>query len=317
VLSGCGSAGTPSGSIGATRLTSVTVAMGYFANVQFAPFYVAVEKGYYRAVGLDVHFHYGIEPEALRLASAGKVDFVNSGGDEVLAAGARGLHVRYVLTQYSRFPTAIFSLRRSHIRGPLDLSGHSVGVPGTYGATYVGLLALLQRTHVRGVRVQSIGFTQVDAVAHRKVDAAVGYAMNEPVALRQQGYSVNEIDVYHKANIAGAGIAASDQEIAKHPAVVRAFVRATVRGMADTLRDPEGALRASEEQVKEIKVQARIARATLHRCLNFWQPERGHPLGWVDPRIWDRTAQLLFEFGQIPRRVSPTPFYTNRFVLRG
>lgn len=295
---------------------SITVGMGYFANVQFAPFYVAQAKGYYRRAGLDVHFRYGIEPDLLKLADLGKVDFVNSGGDEVLTAGARGLHVRYVLTQYSRFPAALFSLRKTGIRRVGDVRGHSIGVPFKFGASYVGLAALLQRSGIplSRVRVRSIGFTQVESVAHGKVDAAVGYAMNEPVELRHQGYGVQEFDIFQWANIAGAGIATGDGEIARRPNVVRAFVRSTVQGMAETLRNPDEAFRISEAQVPEIKAQPSVQRDVLSRCLDFWRAEPGHALGWMNPQVWSETGRLLYRFKQIPHPVSPSPFYTNRFV---
>lgn len=297
-------------------LRSITVAMGYVANVQFAPFYVAQQRGYYRRAGLDVHFQYGIEPDLLRLASAGKVDFVNSGGDEVLAAGAQGLHVRYVLTQYSLFPTALFSLRGTGIRTVAELRGRSIGLPYRFGASYIGLLALLQAAGipVSRVKIESIGFQQVPTVAHHKVDAAVGYAMNEPIELRQQGYRVSEIDVYHWANLAGAGIATSDAEIAAHPAMVRAFVQATIQGLRDTLRDPSAAWAASIRAVPGLAAQAHAQRAVLQRALDFWHAEPGHPLGWMDPQVWSRTARALYQFKQIPRPVSPAAFYTNQFV---
>jgi len=294
----------------------VTVAMGYFANVQFTPYYVAEARGYYRQEGLNVTFRYGISPDLLKLASLGKLDFVNAGGDEVLTAGANGLRVKYIMTQYSRFPAAVFSLQSTGIRDAAELRGHSIGVPFTFGVNYVGLLALLRRAHVppSSVSIKSINFTQVEAIAHRKVDAAVGYAMNEPVQLRQQGYRVREIDIFRSANIAGAGIAAGDGEIARDPAAVRGFVRATLRGMAYTLRDPDSAFRIAEGAVPEIKVQARVQRAVLQRCIDFWRPEPGHALGWVDPAVWKSTAPLLYRFKQIPRPVSPALYYTNQFV---
>lgn len=303
----------------APKLTSVTVAMGYIPNVQFAPFYVAIAKGYYRRLGLDVHLQYGIEPNLLSLASAGKVDFVNSGGDEVLTAGAHGSHVTYVLTQYSRFPAALFSLQKAGIRRLRDLRGKTIGIPGAFGASYVGLLALLQTAAIplSSVSLEYINFTQVPSVAHHKVDAAVGYANNEPIKLRQEGYRVQEFDIYHWVNLAGAGIAAGNTLIARHRALVQAFVRATVQGMRDTLRNPNEAFRISEQAVPEIKVQQRENRAVLTRSLDFWRPEKGHPLGWVHPQIWTRTAQLLYRFKQIPHPVSASRFYTNRFVPRG
>lgn len=317
-LAGCGSAAASARQHARPHHApqNLTVGMGYIPSVQFAPFYVAQAHGYYHRAGLNVHFQYAIEPDLLRLASEGKVDLVNAGGDEVLAAGAQGLHVTYVMTEYSRFPSALFSLKSSGIRTPAQLRGHSIGIPGAYGASYVGLLALLRHARVprSAVRIMSIGFTQVTSVANHKVDAAVGYATNEPVEIRHEGYQINELDVYKYANIAGAGMAAGNSEIAKHPAAVRAFVRATLHGLADTLRDPQAAFAITLRAVPQLAAQRSVQRAVLQRSLSFWQPEAGHPLGWVDPAVWTTTARLLYQFKQIPHAVQSTPYYTNRFI---
>jgi NitT/TauT family transport system substrate-binding protein len=102
--------------------------------------------------------------------------------------------------------------------------------------------------------------------------------------------------------------------MANHPDIVRAFVRATIRGMADTLRKPQEAYALTVRTVPGLAATSRAQRATLRRALDFWRPEAGHPLGWIDPRIWTTTAQLLYRFKQIPHPVAATAFYTNRFV---
>jgi NitT/TauT family transport system substrate-binding protein len=300
-----------------SQLQKITVAMTYFPNVQFAPYYVAVSRGYYRKAGLAVQFEYGTSPDFLKLTARGSIDFVNVGGDEVLSAGARGYRLRYVMTQYSRFPAALFSLRSEGIRTVTGLRGHSIGVPLLFGANYVGLLALLDRNRVSHseVSIKAIGFTQVPSVAHHQIDAAVGYAMNEPVQLREEGYAVQEFDVYHWANIAGAGLATSDSLIARRPGVVRSFVQATLRGLADTLRDPSSAYAISARAVK-ITLNDRVNRAVLQRCLPFWQAEPGHVLGWIDPSIWQHTALWLRRYAQISRPIQASQFFTNRFVAR-
>jgi NitT/TauT family transport system substrate-binding protein len=289
--------------------------MTYFANVQFAPFYVAQSRGYYRRAGLNVQFRYGISPDFLKLTSSGDVDFVNAGGDEVLSAVAKGYHLRYVMTQYARFPAALFALHRTGIRRISDLRGHSIGIPLPFGANYVGLLALLHSAGLseRSVSIRTIGFTQPASVAHHQVDAAVGYAMNEPLYLREQGYAVDEFDVYHWANIAGAGLATNDRMIARHPSIVRAFVQATLAGLSDTLRDPNQAYRISARAIK-ISLDDRVQRAVLQRALAFWRAEPHRHLGWVDPSIWKQTASLLYQYKQIARPLNAGSYFTNAFV---
>lgn len=313
-LAGCG-ASTQAAKHAAQPVT-VTVAMGYIPDVQFAPYYVALARGYYRQAGLKVRLKYGIEPDLLTLAQEGKVDLVVSGGDEVLAAGAHGVKVRYVMTQYSRFPSALFALRSSGIHHIAQLRGKTIGIPGAYGASYAGLLALLHAAHLSTsqVTIHTIGYTQVAAVATHKVDAAVGYATNEPIELRHEGYQVTEFDIARWANIAGAGLAAGDGVLAHHPAMVRAFVRATLHGLRDTIAHSHQAYAITARTIKLPPSDAAVQRAVLARSIDFWRAEPGHSLGWVDPAIWRHSVSLLYRFGQLPRRVAPSSFYTNRFI---
>ncbi|HZT95248.1 MAG TPA: ABC transporter substrate-binding protein [Chloroflexota bacterium] len=313
LLAGCG--GQAASDSHKTRpLKTVSVAMGFTQNVQFAPFYAAQKLGYYRAAGLRTQFNYTSEPNALSLLSQGKIDFVDSGGDEVLAAGAGGLHVRYVLTQYSRFPSALFFLRSSHIRTVRDLAGKTIGVPAMYGASYYGLLALLRSNHVKAssVHLESINYTQVTSVADGKVAAAMGYAPNEPVELRSQGKAVGEFDIYRWDNLAGAGIAASNREISHNPHLVRAFVQATLKGLRFTLQHPNQAFAISKKAIPGLQNPS-LQRQVLMRAIDFWKPA-GVPLGHMDPKVWNLTAQVLHVFRQIRRPVQASNFYTNRFV---
>jgi putative riboflavin transport system substrate-binding protein len=311
-LAGCSVAATPQAS--PPRLTTVTIVMGYVPNIQFAPFYVAQKLGYYKAAGLKVRFNFNTEPNALQQLSQGSVQFVDSGGDEVLTAGAHGLHVRYVMTQYSRFPAALFFLKTSHLKKVADLRGKKVGIPAAYGASYYGLLALLHANHVpaSAVSVQTIGYTQLAAVASGQVTAAMGYAPNEPVALRAQGKPTGEFDVYKWANLAGAGVATSDMLIKKHPSVVRGFVGATLKGLRYALKHPASTFSISKASIPGFTNDA-LQRQVLSRVITFWKPAKVK-LGHMDPGVWNLTAKVLYQFKQIPHKVNAAPYYTNRFV---
>src|SRR5437764_5323808 len=88
LLSACGSnTGSTSGSTPPQPAArSVSIGLGYIPDIQFAPFYVAQSKSYYKAAGLNVTFHHGIVPDLIGSMVAGKNDFVFAGGDEVLEA---------------------------------------------------------------------------------------------------------------------------------------------------------------------------------------------------------------------------------------
>ena len=123
---------------------TVKLGLGFIPNVQFAPFYVGVEKGFYRDAGLDLELSYGFENDYLKLVGVGEYPFMVGSGDQVVLGRAQGLPVRYVLNWYTRFPVVIFSKAERGIAQPADLAGKTIGIPGTFGASYVALRGILE-----------------------------------------------------------------------------------------------------------------------------------------------------------------------------
>src|SRR6266480_5355953 len=148
-LVACGgstSTGTAPSSTSATAsVKSVSIGLGYIPDIQFAPFYVAQSKGYYKAAGLDVTFNHGIVPDLFGSMVAGKNTFVFAGGDELLVARDKSVKAINVATIFQKYPVSLIVPADSSIKTLADLKGHTIGVPGQYGATYIGLLALLYK----------------------------------------------------------------------------------------------------------------------------------------------------------------------------
>ena len=291
---------------------TVTLAMGFIPNVQFAPFYVAVEKGYFAEEGLDVHFDYGMEHDLLKLVGTDEMQFVVGSGDQVIMARSQGLPVVYVMNWYRRFPVAVASLEP--IRQPQDLIGQDVGIPGFYGASYIGWQAMVGAANIdpADVNLVSIGYTQVESLATGQVDAAVVYAMNAPVQLRQQGYEVSVLAVADYIDFVSNGLITNEKTIAEEPGLVRSIIRAALRGLRDTLDDPDAAFAICQRYVPEIdKESAPLQRAVLEASLDFWRADH---LGHSDPAAWEASQTFMLQIGMIETEVGVSTMFTNDFV---
>jgi len=292
----------------------VKLAMGYIPNVQFAPVYVAYNRGYFAQEGIDLSFDYGMETDLLKLLAAGERQFVIGSGDQVALARGNGLPVRYVLNWYRRFPVCVVALASSGIEKPADLVGRTVGTPVLEGASYIGWRAFLNAAGIapEQVNLQVIGYTQAASLTEKRVDAAICYAMNEPVQLRTAGKEVRVFYFDQYANLPSNGLITNEDTIQRRPALVQGMVRAFLRGLRDTIADPDAAFAITKQVVPEVGGQNEaLQRAVLAECIRFWQ---GEPLGQSDPASWRAVVDLLRQVKLLNVDVDPETLYTNRFV---
>jgi NitT/TauT family transport system substrate-binding protein len=292
--------------------SKVTLAMGFIPNVQFTPVYVAIENGYFAEEGIEIELDYGMEDDLLKLVGTDEMQFVIGSGDQVILARSQDLPVVYVANWYRRFPVAVASLEP--LSSPEDLVGKDVGIPGLYGASYIGwqALAIAADLGPAEVNLVSIGYTQVESLATGQVDAAVVYAMNTPVQLRQQGYEVSLLHVADYIDFVSNGLITNEKTIAQQPELVRRMVRALMRGLGDTLADPDAAFKICRKHVPEIDDEsAPLQRAVLEESLNFW---RADVLGRSDPAAWAASEAFMRQVGLIDAEIDPSTLFTNDFV---
>jgi NitT/TauT family transport system substrate-binding protein len=297
-------------------LNKMTLAMGYIPSVQFAPFYVAQEKGYFRDAGLDVTFQYGAESDLVKLVGSNQVPFMIGSGDQVVLGRSQGLPVRYVMRWYRRFPVVLFAKQGVGINAPKDLVGKKVGISMLSGASYVAWKALVFATGLdpSKVNLQVVGFTQAAAVGQDRVDAALDYSANGPVQMGLAGTPITVMPVANYMDLPSNGIITNDEMIKDHPDAVQALVQATLRGLQDTLANPDAAFAASLRAVPEAGGdQAKVNRAIFDESLKLWQAEPG-ALGVSDPKMWEQAAAFMKQTGLIDQAVAPADLYTNQFL---
>lgn len=315
-LIGCGQA--PTRGAGSTTPTALTVGLTYVPNIQFAPFYVADKLGYYTAAGLNVTLrHHNVGEDEFAALAAGRENIIFAGGDEVLQARAKGLPIVYVDNIFTQYPVALIVPASSSIQSVADLRGHTIGVPGAYGATYIGLLGLLHSAGLTptDVKIQSIGYTQATALMTHKVDAVMGYLNNEPIQFQKAGFAVRTFPASAAQPLISNGLAATESELKAQPAAIRAFIAATIKGLDYTIAHPQEAVTISANYVPGLSDPAASATAlqVLNATIPLMKPDATRP-GYNDPAAWQSMASFLAQVGQLGGQVDVTKSYSNAYL---
>lgn len=295
-------------------LVKVRLPMGYIPNVQYAPFYVADSKGYFAEAGFEVEFDYSYETDGIALVGANQLQFSLASGEQVLLARAQGLPVVYAMGWYQQYPISVMAKSTSGIQDPQQFRNRKIGLPGLFGANYIGLLAMLDAVGVKEneVTLESIGFNQVEALATDQVEIVVGYAANEPVVLRSKGYDLTEWRTSDFVQLASNGIVTNETTIANNPELVQAFIGAVLKGVEDTIRDPDAAYLLCFDYVENLEqADPLVQKQVLGTSIEMWRAER---LGFTEPQAWENMQSVLLKMELYSTPVDLDQAFTNQFI---
>ena len=311
ILSACGNS---QGGNDAGAIRKIKLPMGYIPNIQYAPFYVAVDKGYFAKEGIEIEFDYSFETDGVALVGAGELPFAVASGEQVLLARAQELPVVYAFAWYQQFPISVISKPELNIKTPADLKGKNIGLPGLFGANYIGLQALLFSAGLTAddVTMNAIGFNQVESFASGQKDIVVGYSANEPIVLAAQGMDVNELRLADYMRLPANGIISSEMTIKDEPELVKGMARALAHGIADTIANPDEAYQISLKYVENLKDQDKdVQMQVLNTSIEFWATDR---IGFSSSQSWENMNDLLVKMELIPAPIDLSKAFTNEFI---
>jgi NitT/TauT family transport system substrate-binding protein len=295
----------------AEKLTDIRLPVGYIPNVQFAPMYVAIDKGFFAQQGLNVSIDYSMENDNVALVGAGQLPFAIVSGEQVVMGRAKSLPVVYVMAWYHQFPVAVAAKKEQNIRQPADLKGKRIAIPGPYGASYVGFRALLYSAGLeeKDIHLDAVGFTQVETIATDRADAGVIYIANEPIQLEAQGYPVDVIRVSDYLELVANGLMTNEKTLQENPEMVRGMIRGLLLGIQYTIDHPDEAYEISKKHVETLaKADEKVQKQVLSTSIDLWKTDRP---GFSDPSAWENMNQLLAEMGWIEQPVDLSKAYRN------
>ena len=287
-------------------LRPITLLLGFRPDVQFAPFYVAQQEGYYADAGLEVTIEHKQAPDVQRLVASGEAQFGVADATDVMIARTAGIPIRYASTLYQGFPVALIGEAGSVPADPAGLAGLTIGTPGQFGSSWHALLALLDAGDLTADDVtirEYPQFNQVDGLSNGDVDLITGFRNNEPLRLEARGTAVEMLTVDDVAPLPGPGIIVGDDVLAADPELVGAFVEATAAAQRAVIADPELGFAAAEQEVPSVAEDPEVARAVLNATVELWAGD-GFADGAIDTDLWQSgyaTMQRLgFIDGSVP-----------------
>lgn len=301
--------------VGARADDQVNVRFSWKLKGEYAPLYVAQDKGYFAQNKLTVRLGEGAgAPAALGALLQGQEDAVVLPGIFAISAIQKGMPIKLIAVYHPKTPVVIISHPDKPIKTPKDIEGKSIAVSvGETGTTYLSTFAAQN-----GVDFSKIKRVQVDAqsrVAYflqKQVDLVTVYRSNDLPALEEKvGTNFPSIDMaQYGLVIPGLAIVSSDAIIAKKGDVLKRFLAAIDKGIATTRGDVKG---ASQILLKSWPAgpSPKVVEGQVQATIDAIVKEPGHPAGWTDDKLITDTLTLLKSDEDIGTPKPTKTFFNN------
>ncbi|MBQ0747657.1 MAG: ABC transporter substrate-binding protein [Marinobacter sp.] len=297
----------------ASELKDVTLRLKWVHQAQFAGFYAAKEKGFYEDAGLNVEIRPGgVDFPAVQMVASGSEDFGITGADQILLAREKGVPITAVGAVYRKTPFALFAMADSGIETLADLEGKLVGVKlgGNEELTYRAMVqaAGLKKTAIREMPVKY----DLSPLLNGQVQAWPGYVINEVISVQEKGHEVNVISPEdYGINFYADTLFTRNDLMESDPELVKAFVRASFRGWAYALENPEEVARFGLKYSDKLNFDHELA--MMNASIPLLAPEQP-PLGNMTRMAWQNLQEQLLSLGFLDEKQELEKAYTNEFL---
>jgi NitT/TauT family transport system substrate-binding protein len=294
--------------------TAIRYALDWRFEGPAAPYFVAVDKGYYKAEGLDVTIDPGTgSVEGINRVASGvyQMGFADINSLVKFRDNPQNSAVRAVMMVYDTPAFSIVTLKSKGIAKPKDLEGKILGAPAPDGAyAQWPIFVDANKIDASKVKIENVGFpVREPMLAQGKVDAITGFWFSSYMNLKANGIKGEDIVVMmmrdHGVDLYGNVVIVNPDFAKANPKAVAGFVRATIKGIQDTIKNPEAAIDSLMKRSPIGNRDVELERLKLSLDKNFVNAEVIKAgFGGVDVKRLERSIEqigLTFKFTNKPK----------------
>ena len=296
----------------ASAETKIRFTLDWIPGATHSAFFVALQKGYYKAEGLDVSIDRGKgSAEVVRQLASDTYDMGFPDINVVMDFNSKNPEQAFpvLMSGYEQAPAAIIMLKSSGITEPKQLNGKKLGSAAN-DATFKLFPVFASQT---GIDVSSMQIQNIEPslrevlLVQGKVDAIPGQVFNSLLELQAKGVKEADIAYFmykdYGLQLYGNSVAASRRFLKENPEAVRGFLRATVKGLKDVAHDPELGVKAALafEPLLNADIERERLRVAMSCCI-VTENVRKTGYGDIDQERLGKMIAIISQAYNLPRQ---------------
>jgi NitT/TauT family transport system substrate-binding protein len=306
---------------GASAQEKFTFALNWFAVGDHAAYWVALDKGYYKAKGLDVTLENSKgSGDSIAKVDTGRADAGLADAAVVIASNARGTTVKTVGMVFDKTPLNIFSLKSRPLTKPKDLEGETLGAPPGDAQRQM-FPAFAKLTGIDASKVTWVNIepaAKIAAVAEKRMDGVGDY--NTGLPLYEKAAGKGNVVMLQWADFGfdlySMSIMSSAKTMKERPEVLKAFLEASYMGWRDVMADPKAAMVIFKKRVPEIDVDLLTENMMIGLSLMKTEQYAKDGIGSIDDKKMCASVDLVNTYMGLPKKVDCKDVYSKDFYTK-
>lgn len=282
------------------------------------PFFLGVEKGYYKAEGIDLEIGEGKgSASAVQVIGAKGDTFGLADGASIVNGVSKGAPVKAVMGIMNTTPFAIIMREDANVKTIKDIEGKTIAATaGEAGLTIMPALIKankLDENKINFLRVD--GATKLVATLEGRTQGLLGGSENQPFLLEQKGLKTTVLNYAdYGVNTMGLAILVNQDTLKDKQKLVEGFIRATQKAFADAEKDPASAIAAGIKVKPDMDKDLALKQLNAGLKLVRSRSAPNAPMGQMQDGDWAMTLQLMKDYQELKTDLPTSGFYTNQYL---